>query len=278
MAWPFSVAVHPNGEIFVLDEPDEYRILRLDRAGHCLGTWVEIPATDEEGGVEDPQGLCIDAAGVVYVPDAANDRISVWNADGTFSRWIGGTGAKPGQFAHPRDVEVDEDGFLYVADSFNHRIQKLSADGVLSLNIHDLGPLGKFAEPRAITADADGNILVADGERNQVILLSSEGRPRKAWPGTDGQPCTFDGLGDVRVDPDGALYVSDRGNLRIRRLSPDGQVTGVIDRSAPETEMTEAGDIAILDGKVVIPDRFNDCVYCLAFEEPATEPPDKDTP
>lgn len=265
--WPISVALHPAGDIIVLDEPDEYRLLRLDRNGKCLGVLFEITADSEPGGVEDPQGLVVDAEGKIYIPDAGNDRISVWSEDGQFRQWVGGPGARPGQFAHPLDVDVDVDGFLHVADTFNRRIQKLSADGLVSFVVHELGKWGALAEPVAITIDAEHRVYVADNEQNRVILLSPEGEVLRVLP-EPGQPDDlFDSPGDVRVLPDGTLLVSDRGNLRIQRFDAQWQRTGLIDLSRDDDEIAEGGDIAAFGEYVIIPDRFNDCIYCIAFDE-----------
>lgn len=266
-SWPISVAVHPSGEILVLDEPEDYRILRLDRSGRSLGVLAEIPVNDREGGVEDPQGLCVDAAGTIYVPDAGNDRISIWNRDGGFSHWLGSTGSEPGQFAHPGDVDVDEDGFLYVADSFNRRIQKLSADGVVSLEVENMGQGKGFREPVAITTDAKGNIYVADAERNLVVTLSPDGVPLQWLPGPRHEPDLFDGPGDIRIGPDGSLYISDCRNLRVRRFDSKGALLGVVDLSHDEEENYDGGDIALLDQYVLIPDRLNDRVLCMELED-----------
>ena len=222
VSWPISVAVSSQRDILLLDEPDEYRIMCLDPRGNCLKTLMDITADAEPGGVEDPQGLAADAAGNLFIPDAGNDRISVWTKEGTFSHWVGRSGTKAGQLAHPMDVEVDSDSFLYIADTFNHRIQKMSLDGLVSLVIQDLGVWGKLAEPVAVTVDSSGNIYVADTERGRVFMLDPEGKPLRCMPDSDDGQRLFEQLGDVRVLSDNSMLVSDRSNLRIRRFSTSG--------------------------------------------------------
>ncbi|OHB83164.1 MAG: hypothetical protein A2V98_05765 [Planctomycetes bacterium RBG_16_64_12] len=264
--WPISVAVHPSKDILVLDEPEEYRILRLDKQGRCTEVLIEIPAEDVEGGVEDPQDLCVDSAGGIYVSDAANDRISVWDSQGKFSHWIGDAGSQLGQFAHPGGVEVDSDGFLYVADTFNHRVQKLSADGLVSLEVEDLGSWGRFRMPVAVTMDAEGNLYVADVELKLVIKLSPDGSPLQSLPPAGNKQRLFEAPHDVRVGADGAWHVSDSRNTRIRRFRPDGTLSGVIDLAPSGKEGSDGGDIALLDGGVLVVDRLKDRVVYMEFE------------
>lgn len=265
-SWPMSVALHPSGDLLVLDEPDEYRILRLNRSGQFIGSLLDIPIESEPGGVEDPQGLAVDGQGQLYIPDAGNDRISIWTGNGEFLRWVGSSGNRPGQFAHPMDVEVDDDSFLYVADTFNRRIQKVSTDGLVSLVVSKLGKWGSFAEPVAIAVDSEGRIYVADADRNSIFLLDPEGTPVRRLPDSDSD-VSFQKPGDIKLLATGGFLVSDRSNLRIRRFDSEWNLAGEIDLSHEGEDIADGGDIAVMNGYVVIPDRFNDLVYCMAFEK-----------
>ena|GEM_PF-3696782 len=69
----------------------------------------------------------------LYVLDADNARIQVFDAAGNYLTQWGSEGSGPGQFIFQRDgdtragsVAVDEDGFIYVADVGNKRIQKFA--------------------------------------------------------------------------------------------------------------------------------------------------------
>ena len=84
--------------------------------------------------------LSMDAGpdGRMYVLDAGNHRILVFDADGNYiTRW-GKFGSEPGTFDFGDGLKilrglnfsgsvcVDEEGYIYVADVFNHRIQKFA--------------------------------------------------------------------------------------------------------------------------------------------------------
>jgi DNA-binding beta-propeller fold protein YncE len=265
LTWPISVALHPSGEILVLDQPENYRIVRFDRQGRCLGTMLEITEGSEPGEITDPQGLCIAASGQIFIPDAGNDRVAIWNADGSFLTTWGRTGSRPGQMAHPADVDVDDDGFAYVADTFNHRIQKFTPDGLFCLEIRDLGAWGRLGEPVAVMTDADHNIFVLDCEHACLVKLSADGVPLSRLPAADASQDLFEDPVDVQIGHDGSVYVGDRRNLRIRRFAQSSELLGTIDLSSAEDVSYEGGDIALLDDYVLVPDRLNDRLVCMAF-------------
>lgn len=263
MRGPIAAAIHPNGEILVLDQPDAFRVLRLDSQGKYLGELLRIPCNDGPGGVEDPQGLCVDSTGAIYVADATNDRIAVFDAKGKFQSFLGSGGSEPGEFAHPGDVDVDETGNIYVADTYNRRVQMISPDGIVTLEIANFGSKLQLRSPVSVTTDRAGAIYIADGDLNRIFKFSSGGVLLAMVPKSDEE--LFDGPGDVRVRDDGGLYVSDRRNLRVRRFDAAHRVTGEVDLSQEDGESFEGGDIAILGDYVLIPDRMNDCVICAAF-------------
>ena len=82
-----------------------------------------------------PLSLDIGPDGRVYVLDAGNGRIQVFDLDGNYITQWGHKGSGPGTFDFgsgrvPEDfagsIAVDDDGFIYVADVGNRRIQKFS--------------------------------------------------------------------------------------------------------------------------------------------------------
>lgn len=88
----------------------------------------------------------------------------------------------------------------------------------------------RFDSPLGLDFDKQGNLYIADSRNHRIRCISPEGKTTTvagATPGyADGAvaqarfflPC------GVAVAPDGAIYVADTGNHRIRRIK-DGQVT-----------------------------------------------------
>lgn len=96
---------------------------------------------------------------------------------------------------------------------------------------------GLFSAPRAIATDAAGNVYVAD-TGNHAIRKIDIHRSVTTVAGLPGAPGGFaDGVATlarfrfpagIAVDPiSGALYVSDKDNHVIRRITPDGSVTTI---------------------------------------------------
>lgn len=93
-------------------------------------------------GLEDPQQLCFDAAGNLYVSDhGSSHQVKVFSPDGKFVRAIG-TAWKPGvgphdpnHMTHPMGVTISADGRLWVAEH-DHQPKRISVwtlDGKLVL-------------------------------------------------------------------------------------------------------------------------------------------------
>jgi sugar lactone lactonase YvrE len=257
LVMPSLAVVTGNGEIWVLDSPDNFRVRRFDAAGKLLGDVLTIPIGGGPGELEDPQAACLDDNNQLYVCDAAG-RVSVW-VGGKFDRTIGEPGSAPGELAHPQGVAVDGEGFVHVADTFNKRVQKFSPDGLL------WGEMTDLAEPVAVAVDAVGGCYVLDAGKKRLTRFSPEGKPQDHWP-KDGQPADlFAGAAGVAVRPDGkAIFVLDRDRCRVRRLDASGKVTGLFDF---DEAAFEGGPMALAAAGVVLPDRLNDRVLCVHFGE-----------
>jgi len=71
-----------------------------------------------------PSDVALDAAGNVYVADALNHRIQVFDGTGRLLTKWGEEGTGDGQFDSPRGVAVNSAGDIYVADQNNDRVQR----------------------------------------------------------------------------------------------------------------------------------------------------------
>lgn len=141
----------------------------------------------------------------------------------------------------PRFAAVSAEGVIVFSDTGNHRIRVIK-DGVVRL-LAGNGTAGflngdymnaQFDTPSGIAIGADGTIYVAD-TLNHCIRSISPGGQVSTLAGTptvsgfqDGGPseALFCEPNDIQLGPDGALYVVDKGNQRIRKITRD-QVTTV---------------------------------------------------
>jgi len=113
---PTEVAVASNGDVFVADghtggglAVGNARVVKFDKNGKFLKTWGKKGMGPGEFDV--PHTIAIDSRGRVFVGDRQNNRIQIFDPDGTFiAQWF--------QFGRPSGMHIDKrSDTLYVADS-----------------------------------------------------------------------------------------------------------------------------------------------------------------
>jgi DNA-binding beta-propeller fold protein YncE len=107
--------------------------------------------------------LAVDDDGNLYVCDTLNDRIEVFDADGTFIRAFGKAGDGPGYFARPKGIAIDSDGHIWVADGVQDRVQVFNQQDQLLITFggHGLLP-GQFQGIVNITSDKLNRIFTSE--------------------------------------------------------------------------------------------------------------------
>ena len=213
-----------------------------------------------------------------------------------------GGGNGDGNFAI--DASLDPRGFtlagsfeapdIYIADYSNNRIRRVSGATGLIETIAGSGEQGfsgdggsavnaKLNLPLDVAVDSSGNVYIADYQNNRVRKVTPSGLISTfAGNGTftyggDGGPATQAGLRSpwaVAIGPDGALYIADQSNNRIRRVGCTGStciITTVVGNGAwgfggdggPALNATlkEPTDVSFDGaGNMLITDRGNDRV------------------
>lgn len=194
---PFGIAVDSRGAVYVADAGESNRIRRITSEGR-----VEAIAGSTEGYADGdrnsaqfntPSGICIDRRGNIILADTANNRIrkidpkgEVTTLAGTAEAGLKDGAALEAQFDSPLGVASDAEGNVYVADSYNDCIRKISTDG------------------RVSTVAGGKSPGLADGQREAAL---------------------FDTPSGIAIDQQGNLFVADTGNDRIRKITPQGEVT-----------------------------------------------------
>ncbi len=187
-------------------------------------------------------------------------------------RAIGSQSKGNAQFEFPRNLAFDAQGNFYVVDSDNHRIQKFSASGEFLLawgtrspdNV--VPPPGTFNQPWGIAVDREGNVYVADTWNHRIQKFDANGKFLTMW-GTNGDtrgiaqadPLLFYGPRAIAIDAQGNLFVTDTGNKRVLKFSPNGaplaQYGGV---GADSGRFLEPVGIAIdAQGNIFVADTWN---------------------
>ena len=76
-----------------------------------------------------PWGICCTPAGLIVVADRSNNRICLFNRDGSYHSKFGTEGTRNGQFNRPASVCIDGLNRLIVTDKDNHRMQIFTLEG-----------------------------------------------------------------------------------------------------------------------------------------------------
>ncbi len=253
--FPLGVTVDSAGNVYVADQYN-HAVRKVTAAGvvtTLAGTAGVFGSADGAGAAanfKSPLGLAVDSADYIYVADQSNYTIRKVTATGVVTTLAGtagifgsmdGTGAAA-RFFDPWGVAVDSAGNVYVADENNHTVRKVTAAGVVTTLAGTAGMVGsadgtgaaaRFNNPTGVAVDSAGNVYVADAFNDTVRKVTAAGVVT-TLAGTAGMAGSADGTGaaasfrlpiSVAVDSAGNVYVADRGNYTIRKVTAAGVVT-----------------------------------------------------
>ncbi|WP_396632862.1 IPT/TIG domain-containing protein [Maribacter sp. R86514] len=165
--------------------------------------------------------------------------IQVSTIAGSTGGFTNGNGTNA-QFRFPYDIALDAQGILYVADNDNDVIRKINLDGEVTTLAGSTdgfadgnGVNAQFDFPSALATDNAGNIYVADTRNFKIRKITPSGVVSTLAGSTlgfadgDGSDAKFSVMEGITVDLMGNVYVSDSGNSRIRKITPEGTVTTI---------------------------------------------------
>lgn len=209
--YPTSLLQQRDGSLLVSDTKNhKIRMLANDQLTTFSGHIVDfdessLPIGSYGDGAIDvamyqsPGGLAMDSQGQIYIADTDNHSIRLITKEGTVTTIAGswepgaqdGLGSEAG-FYYPSDVAVDSQGNVYVADTLNHLIRKIDAKGnVTTLNKASERVVEYY--PGVLEYGGD----FADGPLSESMFNEPTG---------------------LAIDNKDNLYVSDKGNQRIRYI------------------------------------------------------------
>lgn len=110
-----------------------------------------------------PEAVAVDSDGNVYVTDAFNDRIEIFDADGKFISMFGKNGDSPAEFERPKSIAIDGDGHIWVVDAGKGQVKVFNQSGRLLIYFGGQGYFpGQFMGPWGITIDKFNRVIVSE--------------------------------------------------------------------------------------------------------------------
>ena len=124
-----------------------------------------------------PKGVAVTDKDEIVVADQLNNRVQVFDSNGTFLRFFGHQGENAGEFKHPFGIAINKDKNIFVADNGNHRIQILSWEGRHLDSFGGQGSLdSQLSRPWGLSLDSTGNVIVADSGNKLIKIFTPDGR------------------------------------------------------------------------------------------------------
>jgi sugar lactone lactonase YvrE len=188
-------------------------------------------------------------------------------------------------FACPDGVAVDTSGNIYIADRGNELIRKITPRGLVTtlagsgVKGYADGPctLASFNNPFGIAVDSLGNVYVADTANQVIRKITSDGMVTtlagsvgvKGFTNGVGITATFFYPTGVAVDSSGNVYVADKFNYSIRKITPGGMVStlagsgsdGFTNGSGTEASFYFPTGVAVdSSGNVYVAEEGNHCI------------------
>jgi sugar lactone lactonase YvrE len=257
---PYGVVVDRSGNVYTADRLNR-RVRRIEAGSGIITTLAgtgEAAYSGDGGpaaaaGLAEPNGLAFDPdERYLYIADVADHRVRIVDlTTGLIATFAGigmaehgGDGAPAGEARvfGARAVKVAAGGTVYILERQGSSLRAVDpATGIIDTIAGttgrgysgDGGPAvaAVFDAPKEMALDRDGSLLIVDTENHAIRrvdratgIVTTIAGGRKG-PHGDGGPAAQAGLdrphGAV-VGPDGAIYIGDTNNHRVRKVVRGG--------------------------------------------------------
>jgi DNA-binding beta-propeller fold protein YncE len=253
---PYGIAIDRAANVYIADRHN-HCVRRVDSAsgvittfaGNAVAGFAGDGGPAAEAGLVEPNGLALDPPQTrLFIADVADHRVRVVDlATGIISTFAGtgeaghsgDGGPAPSAGIHgARAVKVAADGTAYILERQGSTLRAVDPRfGIITTAAGtgargyagDGGPAQNavFDAPKELALAPGGDILIVDTENHAIRcidaatgIVATIAGGRKG-PGGDNGPANAAGLGRPHgavVGPDGAIYIGDTENHRIRKL------------------------------------------------------------
>lgn len=205
-----------------------------------------------EAALNRPNGITVAKDGTIYFSDDNNHCVRKVTSDGRVVLVAGSPrtagfeegNAEEALFNSPHGLVLDPAGNLYVCDYGNHAIRKVTPSGQVITIAGGNGPgfedgpakQARFFYPIAIVRDSRGNLWVLESGNHALRKLTPQGKVVTVagngsfgYKDGVGRETAFNSPVGLAIDKQDNLYIVDAGNRAIRRVTPEGHVSTLVD-------------------------------------------------
>jgi len=257
---PYGIVLDHAGNIYLADRHN-HAVRRVDAASRMITTFAGTGASGFSGdgglasraGLVEPNGLALDPAQTrLFIADVADHRVrAVVLATGIIATFAGtgqaehsGDGGPAGKAGihGARAIKIAADGTVYILERQGSSLRAVDPHSGIITTIagraNERGYAGDggaavaavFDAPKEMALDHAGNILVVDTENHAIreidlptgiVTTIAGGRQGSAGDGGPAEAAGLDRPHGAAIGPDGAIYIGDTNNHRIRKLVRD---------------------------------------------------------
>ncbi len=246
LSFPWGLAFDAAHDLFVADiGNNRVREVTSSTITTVAGTSIGDGGPATSAFLDLPDGLAVDGARNIVVADGTNYEARRFTLGGAITPF--------GQlqiFSLPLAVAADHLGNFYVSDT-EPRVLQITPANVTTI-VAGNGTAGytgdttqastaSISYPTGVAVDLAGNVYLTDYTHSRIRMVNSAGiintiagNGKPVFSGDNG-PAKSAGMDpyDVAADTQGNLYIADKLNDRIRKITPNGNITTVAGTGTP---------------------------------------------
>jgi len=254
IAYPTGIACDSAGNVYIAESTHIRKVTAVTGVINTIAGTGTAGSTGDGGSASQATfgyqlGVAVDGAKNIYVADSAAHRVRrIAAATGIITAFAGtgaagfsgdGGAAVSATMGAVWAIAADAAGNLFIADGDNLRVRKVDAVTGTITTIAGTGTWGSSGDfgPAAqaqvsyisgVAADLFGNVYLGENDSRvrkisaagTIYTVGGTGTPGYAGDGGPALQALVDFPGGLAVSREGIVYFADRGNVRVRKLTP----------------------------------------------------------